>query len=129
MTAVTAGLVAALAAYVINRILIIKTGNKAIAGIIPFVEELLKSGVPYLLGEPIYVAHAVFGLSEAVYEIVTGRATESRSGAVLSLLSHTLFGLLTMYLFSLSGSFLAAVLAVSVVHGLWNNLVVQVYTR
>lgn len=116
--ALASGLAASAVAFLLNVKLLQKVGAEALRFAIPALEEVLKSGIASAAGAPLAAAHFIFGSVEAVYEV--SGPNPSPGAAVLSLGTHTSFGLLTAW-FAARGGLSAAVAAVAVMHALFNS--------
>jgi uncharacterized membrane protein len=117
-----AGFTASLAGFIINSILLKHLGNKALTFYIPLVEEALKTFASVVFGAPVVPVHMVFGGVEALYDLYSSPSDYSLTASVLSLISHALLGVTAWYVFRASGSAIAAVLASTVLHSLWNTI-------
>jgi len=115
--ALASGLAASAGAFFANRRFVRTGGNRALWLAAPALEEALKSGIAFAAGAPLIAAHFVFGAVEGVYE-ASGRRP-SPTAALLSVVTHTFFGLLTVLFAARSGP-AAAVAAVAAIHALFN---------
>ena len=129
MKSLVAGLAAAAAAYVLNRFLIEKAGNKGMNTLIPISEEALKTLAAVFFGAPLIQVHSVFGALEAGYEILGAGGEKGVLGGILSFAAHSFLGLVTVAAFQLTRSLLLSIFAASVVHSMWNRVVTYTYTR
>lgn len=129
MRSIAAGVLAAAAAYFLNRIIITEAGNKGIVSLIPIVEEVLKSLAAVYLGGALVTAHLIFGAIEACYEILGAKGLKGVMGGFSSLAAHGALGLITSGVFLLTNSLWLGIGAASVLHSLWNRLITGTYTR
>jgi len=129
MEAVAAGLTAAAAAYLMNKVMIRIFGNIALTTIIPIFEEAFKSFIPALMGTSLLLSHITFGVLEAAYEMFTSKGRGAYLGAVVSFFSHYLLGTFTLFLIYITGSLILSVFGAAFLHILWNRMVAGVYTR
>ncbi len=124
MVLTTAGLLAALMAYVLNRILLRVAGNRVIVLVVPFVEELAKTGSAVLLGSALIATHGLFGVVEAFHDVAISRKHGLEAGMV-SIAGHLVFGLITRSLVGIPVHWVYAALATGMVHALWNSIVLR----
>jgi len=122
MAFIIAGLLASLAAWMLNRYVFSKTGRKGVIFFGPVAEELLKTGLALIFNTSIILTHIIFGLVEA---IVDYKNTQKSLGAMVSLASHAFLGIITYVLFILSGSIYIALLIAIIVHVAWNKFVMD----
>ena len=118
MNLILASLLASLLAFIINRYLVKKLGNKAIVYLIPCLEEILKTGLFYVIGGNLVATHLIFGLIEAGFDYLT-----NYWAAFGALLSHFLFGYLTLIIWNATSRLKIAVLVVILIHISWNYLI------
>ena len=128
MTAFAAGVAAAFAAYIINRFIIERAGNKGIVSFIPIVEELLKSLAAVYLGASIISAHLVFGAVESGYELKSARNIKGVVGGISSLVAHGLLGLVTAVVWKWTDSLFLGIGASAMLHSVWNRIITRTYT-
>lgn len=118
---VVGGMGAALAAYIINRLFLKITREQAIVYLVPLTEELVKTTAAILLGGWLPGVHFVFGIIEAIYDFFHGRIKGMAClAAVMSMISHGIFGIITHYFYLWTHSLVAAILVATVIHGTWN---------
>lgn len=129
MTSLAAGVIAAAAAYIFNRIIIEKAGNKGIVSLIPIVEELLKSLTAVYLGTSIISVHSVFGAIEAGYEIRGAKSIKGVLGGITSFVMHGLLGLVTAAVWTWTNNLFLGIGASAMLHSLWNRLITKAYIR
>ncbi len=129
MKSVVAGVSAAVIAYILNRIVIAKAGNKGIVSLIPFVEEVLKSLTAVYLGGSLVTTHLIFGAIEASYEIFGAKSPKEIAGGFSSLATHGALGLVTSGVWVLTNSLWLGIGAASLLHSLWNRMITGTYTR
>ncbi|MCK8817028.1 hypothetical protein MWH28_06535 [Natroniella sulfidigena] len=115
MNSLLIAMVVSLLAFTINRQLVIKFGNETMFYLIPLVEEILKSGGFYLLGGNLVIIHLGFGIIEGIFDYL-----DSTLAAILAVISHLIFGYLTLVIFEQTGELLLAILMVGLVHSYWN---------
>lgn len=128
MVFIWAGLLAAILAYIINRLGIRLTGVEGIIFFVPLVEEMAKTFSAYYLGTSILLTHLVFGLVEAVYDLVTSPKQGLTAGLV-SVLGHSLFGGATSLAYFYSNNILIGLIAGLIIHVLWNGVVIKYLVR
>lgn len=117
-----AGIIAAVAAWQINKIIIKYWGDRGTIWITPGVEELLKTGASLILGADLIFTHGFFGFIEAVYDLKTSRK-KGRSAALASLLGHLAFGTAANAGLVFYQSVWAAIIYGTMGHMAWNVLV------
>lgn len=118
-----AGTAASLFSFSINTRLIGRYGDRALFWYIPLVEEFSKTCFAFFLSGDLVFSHMAFGTIEALYDLFNTPEKYSFTASVLSLLSHTVFGLISFFTVKLSGSPVPAVLLAVAVHGLWNRFI------
>ena len=116
MRTILVSLLAASLAYVFNSIIIRKIGLAVLTDLIPIIEELLKTYTAVLFNVSILYCHIIFGVVEALADYFAGE----RLAALLSIASHTAFGLIATYVYSHFG-ILWSLLATSIVHMIYNK--------
>ncbi|WP_028306555.1 hypothetical protein [Desulfitibacter alkalitolerans] len=123
MAFIIAGLMASLMAWVFDRYIFSKEGLKGVVFFGPFAEELFKTGLALIFNTSIILTHIVFGFAEAVMDY---KNTKKSLGAMVSLVSHTILGIITYGLFILLGSIYIALLIAAIVHISWNKFVMDI---
>ncbi|WP_027339791.1 hypothetical protein [Halonatronum saccharophilum] len=118
MSLIFPGILASFLAFIINRYLVFNFGNKVIVYLIPLLEEVLKSGLYYIFGSSLILTHLIFGIIEGIFDYL-----DSRVAALTAVISHLLFGYITIYIWDLVGNLLVGVLVTILVHTIWNYLV------
>lgn len=113
------GLLAAVLAWLINKLTVEKLGTVAIFSFVPLTEELLKTAFAFLLDSSILYTHLTFGLAEAIFDVLRPGLGQAPAG-LMSLLSHGLYGWLTVKIFLWSGSIWLALAVTITLHSLWN---------
>lgn len=121
---IIAGLLAAGFAFVGNQKILQQFGSRGISTVTPLFEETLKTGLALLLSASILGVHLVFGIVEGIYDYGTASKGQGWAAAV-SVISHGIFGLVTMLVISKTGYFLAIVLSATL-HTSWNYLIVAI---
>ncbi|MFY9174465.1 MAG: hypothetical protein WAO24_03870 [Peptococcia bacterium] len=124
MTHWLAGIAAAVIAWLINRFLVNKGGERAVIWLIPPVEEILKTGSALLLGALLPLSHGVFGLLEAVYDYVVSPRWGFWAG-LSSIITHFLLGWATVFIYGLYHSWILSVAVATLLHILWNFIVIS----
>lgn len=117
---VGAALLAAFAAYLINRVGQKPLGSLGHSLLYPVIEELLKSVLALLFQASILLAHTVFGIVEAIVD--ARRSKRPSLAAVLAVATHILFGAITVlgwHYFNIYAGISASVL----LHMLWNSFI------
>lgn len=121
MIEVTCGIVSALIAYVFNRILIKWQKENSIVFIIPLVEEVSKTIIAILIGGSIIGVHVIFGIIEAIYDLLhTKNKNAAPIAAILSIISHSIFGIISYYIYLWTGWLVLAIIIATIIHSTWN---------
>ncbi|MCG0277888.1 MAG: hypothetical protein L5656_05095 [Thermanaeromonas sp.] len=116
LKALLAGALASVLAWIINRQFLARWKlNISLWG--PLGEELLKTGLAFLLGGSLALTHFTFGLVEGCWEWGRGR----RGAAWGAVASHTFFGLCSFFAWRATNSFFWAWGAAAAVHIGWNS--------
>ena len=123
MNFIIAGLLASFVAWLLNRYVFLKVGQKGVIFLGPTTEEILKTGLAVIFNTSIILTHIVFGLIEAVVDY---KNTKKSSGAIVSLVSHVFLGIITYGLFISLGSIYIALLIAVIVHISWNKFVMGI---
>ncbi len=115
------GSLASLIAWVLNRYLFLRVGEKSIILLTPIVEELLKSGLAITFGASLILTHILFGVIEAFLDYTnTGKITT----ACISLIWHAFLGAVTYLFFTLWGNIFIAIFIAMLIHFIWNKFVI-----
>ncbi|HEY3314724.1 MAG TPA: hypothetical protein VGL40_05500 [Bacillota bacterium] len=120
---VLAAIIAAMVALVANRVAVGDGRRTAVAVLVPLLEETAKTGSALFLTAPILATHALFGAIELVYDV----AKPSKAGlfaGLVGLAGHLGFGTAAALVWRRTGSGPAAVLAATMVHVLFNSVVI-----
>lgn len=123
MRFLAAGLLASLIAWMGNRVLDSRSGIRLVTILVPFWEEILKTGLAFSLGAPIIWTHAVFGLVEAINDVL--HSPKGVAAGIFGWGGHMLFGYLTSLAYLAGGSPLGGLLTGVAAHMVWNLLVVK----
>lgn len=126
MTYLVAGLGAALLAWGLNVLVVKGGGERCIIWVIPWLEEVIKTGAALLVGTSIPLTHGVFGLVEAVHDCMTSRRWGFWAG-LASVVSHWFFGQITQYFLSQMGYWLLGVGVAAVAHVSWNLAITRFF--
>lgn len=121
MNWVAAGLLAAAAAYVMNRFAYEVWQDAALLSHVQLAEEVAKTMSAYFLGASILYTHIIFGLTEAALDL-RGRR-HGFAGAAFSLAAHSIFGLLTVAVVRQTGVLGAGIVAAFLAHALSNAVI------
>ncbi len=112
--------------FLSNKLLLKYIGIKVIVSYSPILEELSKTLCSYYLGADILVTHGIFGILEAAYDWMQRQNRERGAiAALLSMIGHTLFGIVTIGIWSLSDSIFWGIVVASSVHLIWNVTLVR----
>jgi hypothetical protein len=121
-----AGILAAGISWLINSWISSWGGSWSIFALIPLVEEITKTSLALVIGSGIVLTHVVFGTIEAIYELHRDRQIGS---AVVALVAHLFFGILTLGIFQYLGSWILAVLGTVTIHSIWNLIIIRIFTK
>lgn len=126
MIEIISGTIAAFIAYNFNKLIFKWKGKKAIVFLVPFIEEGSKSIIAYCIKANIIGTHFVFGMIEAIYDMIYTKSERAASiAAMISIISHSIFGLMTYYLNLWTDWLLFSIVVISVIHSLWNYFVTR----
>lgn len=123
MAFIIAGLLASFMAWAFDRYIFSKEGLKGVVFWGPFTEELFKTGLALIFSASIIFTHIVFGFTEAVMDY---RNSQKPLGAIVSLVSHSILGIITYGLFILLDSIYIALLIAVIAHIFWNKLIMTI---
>ncbi|WP_424610384.1 hypothetical protein [Caldanaerobacter sp.] len=110
-------------AYLLNSAVVKKYGEKAIIYIVPFIEETSKTVFGYLTSS-ILVSHFMFGIAEAVNDYTKVSHKINGRAAALSILSHSIFGLVS-YVLYIKINLFTAIFSASLLHVVWNRFMLR----
>ena len=114
----------AILVYYANKIVCQKIGILAVVTYSPFIEEAAKTLIPYFLNTSILITHIVFGFIEGVYDYLKSFSLIGIKAAVISIGGHTVFGLITITVISMTESVILAVLLTGLTHLAWNRYII-----
>lgn len=124
MNFLATGMLAALLAFLINRLGVRRLGMEGIIFFVPLSEELSKTLLAYFLASSIFLTHLVFGIIEACYDLSTSPKKGLAAGAV-SIIGHSLFGGGTTLVYFYSHNLLFGILTGLLLHVFWNGVVMK----
>lgn len=110
-------------AYFLNKMVVTKYKRRAIIYFVPAIEETCKTVAGYLTSS-IILSHLLFGIVEAVNDYIKASYKVNLRASILSILSHSFFGIISYILVIQTNIFLAIAVA-SLIHGLWNRLMLR----
>lgn len=118
---ITAGVLSAGSAWAINGFILQNFSQKTAATrIIPCLEELLKTASAVMFSVSILNVHVIFGILEG---IIDWRNGTNGKASLLSLITHSILGLITSKMAVFFGIFGAIAMA-SLVHMGWNQYII-----
>lgn len=123
MLAIIAGSLAALGAWVINRLLVKRWGDAAVSVLVPVIEELLKTLLAFSLASSIFLSHFTFGIIEAIWDIKTN--VRGLKPGLMGIITHIVFGFITILVFQLTGFLSLAILLSIIAHITWNSIIIN----
>ncbi|MFZ5945275.1 MAG: hypothetical protein ACOYVD_14315 [Bacillota bacterium] len=118
-----AGTSAAFFAWFLNRIIVRRWGDAAIIVPVPIIEETLKTVGAVLFSTSIFYTHLVFGIIEGIWDIKVN--IKGLLPGIMSLLTHSFFGLVTTYFHQLTGYISMAILVSIICHIGWNSFIIR----
>jgi hypothetical protein len=118
-------LVALTVSYLINKTLLERLGEKAICFGAPIVEEIAKTLPAYFMDRSIFHVHFLFGLGEAIYDFCNSGKDMGVWAGLMSALTHSVFGLLTVIILNNDGSIFIALAGSMVLHACLNTVVMR----
>ncbi|EGD51542.1 MAG: hypothetical protein AB2462_02465 [Thermoanaerobacter sp.] len=110
-------------AYFLNRMAVTKYKRRAIIYLVPAIEETCKTVAGYLTSS-ILLSHLIFGIAEAVNDYIKASYKINLRASILSILSHSFFGI-TSYILVMQTNIFLAIIVTSLIHGLWNRLMLR----
>lgn len=115
--------------FLVNKLLLRFIGSQSVITYSPIFEEMAKTLCSYYLNADILVTHVVFGSLEAGYDWFTSSSSERGSlAALLSIVGHTLFGLVTVAVLSASNSIIGAIFLGVCLHLIWNVIFIRFFS-
>lgn len=112
--------------FLLNRLLLKYIGIKVVISYSPIVEELTKTLCSYYLAADILVTHIIFGVLEAGYDWFKGQNKQRGTiAALLSIIGHTLFGGITVFVFNFSNSIIIGIVVAISAHLIWNVTIIR----
>ncbi|GAV22793.1 hypothetical protein [Carboxydothermus pertinax] len=120
------GLLAVVLAYFLNKLLLKLSSPVTVTLMAPWIEEPLKTLLPVLGNGNLIIAHMVFGFAEGLYDLFT--AKKNFLAFVLSLITHTVFGLITLFFITKLSVFYGIIIA-ALGHTLYNLIILKVAWR
>jgi hypothetical protein len=117
----------AAASFILNSWFVKHWGNKALVSMGPVVEEVSKSYLAWYLGASLLVTHSTFGVIEGIYDLLNSRY--GTKGCILSISGHSLFGLVTLAVYSLSGSIGLGIVMACLIHIAYNFWMIYHFTN
>ncbi|GAB6086116.1 hypothetical protein [Alkaliphilus crotonatoxidans] len=117
---ILSGILAAFFAYLLNKVILKRFGGNSLIMIVPLAEELIKTLAAMVINRNILATHIVFGIIEGGYDIFNSPKKIGKLAALASILSHSLFGYITLLVFNRSQSIFIAILVAWLFHSGWN---------
>ncbi|KAB3531847.1 hypothetical protein [Alkaliphilus serpentinus] len=114
------GIISAIHAYLWNKIFLKKIGNKGLITVVPLIEEISKSLAAVLFSTSLLGTHFIFGIIEGGYDIITSSKKIGKMAALASVISHSIFGLITWQVYFRIGRILPAIIIACLFHSGWN---------
>lgn len=128
---VLAGVLSALVSLIINNTLlnVLKQKENYAKWAAPVVEEILKTLTAKIMGVSVFYTHVVFGMFEAYYDWSNSSPKIGVLAGLTSLVSHGIFGYITVLILEKTGSFYPAVMGAVVFHVGWNAFIIDLLDR
>lgn len=126
MIAWLAGSIAAGMAWVGNVWTVKHWGDKGVIWLVPILEETVKTAAALFFDTSIIYTHGVFGLFEAFHDYFSSRRLGLISG-LTALSSHWIFGWVTSYVINYTQSWLAGIVAASLLHTYFNYMMLHFF--
>lgn len=120
------GLIAISIALLLNPIIEKIFGVKVVFWGIPLVEEGIKTLAAVYFQAALIGTHFVFGVVEGAYDLLRPTKTGRWSG-LLSVMGHTLFGVVTWLLLQYGWPLYLAVMVSGFMHSLWNMMMMIIW--
>ncbi|HZK57292.1 MAG TPA: hypothetical protein VFD17_03185 [Clostridia bacterium] len=126
---VLAGIIAALLSYILNKLVLKKMGNIGIIIVVPLIEEINKTISATILDTNIIATHLVFGAIEGVYDIINSSEDVGKWAALVSIISHGVFGAATYLTTKMGYSVYWGIALAWLLHSGWNWYVTKLEVR
>jgi hypothetical protein len=117
---VLSGIIAALLAYLCNKLALKGLGDRGILTLVPFIEEFFKTVAAIYLESSIVGVHFIFGCIEGLYDLATSSKKIGKWAALASVLSHSAFGGITCLVYMETSNIPASIFAAWIFHSSWN---------
>jgi hypothetical protein len=114
--------------FLCNKLLLKLKGIETVFYFSPVAEEALKTLPAYYLGADILVVHSVFGFLEGAYDFVTSPQSKF-TPLLLSVLGHSIFGLITVLGRYYSGEIWLGFLGGVFMHIIWNITAIRLMPK
>ncbi|HHY81820.1 MAG TPA: hypothetical protein GX505_03950 [Clostridiales bacterium] len=111
--------------YLANKLLLKILKEYAVIIGAPVTEEILKTLPAYFLNRPVLHVHILFGIGEAIYDFLTGARNSGRWAAAVSIVSHSVFGGITLFVLSISDEVFLSILCAIAAHCIWNLVIMR----
>ncbi len=120
------GLIAVSIALLVNPMIEKIFGTKVVFFGIPLAEEGIKTLVAVYFHAALVGTHFVFGVVEGMYDLLRPTKTGCWS-ALLSIIGHTLFGVVTWLLLKYGWPVYLAIMLSAFMHSMWNIMMVIIW--
>ncbi len=114
------GMIAAALAYLWNKLLLKRLGDRGLITLVPFIEEFFKTVAALYLRHNIIGAHFIFGCIEGIYDIITSSKKIGKWAAMASIVSHSFFGAITYFVYLRTNNIPISIFAAWIFHSGWN---------
>lgn len=114
------GIIAAINAYLLNKWILKRMGNKGLVTVVPLIEEISKTAAAISVNTSILGTHFIFGVIEGGYDIITSSKKIGKLAALASIISHSIFGLITWQVYVKMGRIIPAIAISCLFHSGWN---------
>lgn len=124
-------LAALIMSLIINKTFKSIIGDKVVYTIAPIAEEILKTAPAYLISginslKTIVYIHVLFGIGEALLDIKKADEPGEWKAAPLSIVSHFIFGLITIWIWTLTDLWYGGIIASILIHCAYNYLIMRI---
>ncbi|MDK2806005.1 MAG: hypothetical protein PWQ94_1169 [Thermoanaerobacterium sp.] len=117
------GLISAILAYFLNKLVVDMYGDKAVIYGVPLIEESSKTIIGYIFGS-IIGTHFTFGIVESLNDFIASPKEVNFRASVLSIITHLIFGAIAYYILIYVNIY-ASIIITSIIHGYWNRFMLR----
>ena len=118
-------IIALVLSYAINKVMLKLLRENAVIFGAPVFEELLKTIPAYFTNRSVFHVHLIFGVGEALYDFFSSHKESGKWAALISVISHSMFGAITYWIL-LKTNIWFAVVSAMLVHCAWNFTIMRI---